>query len=213
MPGKGHFSWEPFPLPSADFLGSFWFFFASQMFLLFSESNWENKCGQQDYVAILWFIICTDFIRVSEWGYCRFAVPKEFSGAQAWMHIFIQKNKNSSSLWPLPPGITLDPCLLLFAYYNNTGSYLSPCYFSLMPTGIRPVGSIFSLSLYFHFWFLEEAFFLKLIFTMSTHFQNTIRPTFTSHYISCHPNIKFIVLGTMVSEYFADFCYRIYQVV
>lgn len=97
---------------------------------------------------------------------------------------------------------------LLSAHYN-IGSYLCPsCYISLRSAGIRPtcLFSHYPCILASDFW--KRPFFLKLLFTVSIHFQNTIRPTFILYYISHHSKIEFIVLDIIVSEHFADFCYK-----
>ena len=113
------------------------------------------------------------------------------------MYIFIHthtyththtKNLLLFPLFPLlttHPGISLDPCFLLFAYSNNTGSYLSPCYFSLRPAGIKPMGSVSSLSLYFYFRLLKEAFFFLNFYYVNTFpkYYKTY-PYITLHFLS-----------------------------
>lgn len=138
MPGKEHFSWELFPLSSVDFLAFAFAFFPSQKFLLFSESAWEDKSGK-----IMWpfcdessTLISSESVREATLGlYSTQKVPRHTS---LNIHIYTKKKKknhnSSSSLcflsWPLThPGVSLDPCLLLFAYCNNTGSWPVPLVF------------------------------------------------------------------------------------
>lgn len=168
MPGKGHFSWEPVPLPSVDFLGSFCFPSPPQAFFYSvrptGRTSVATLCGHFD------LLLHIDFIRVSEWSYCRFVAAKVLRYTGLDIHIYT-KTKTTPPFASSPDHSPWDcirpvPLFFLFAYYNNTGNHLSPCYSSLMSAGIRPMDLFSHYPCIFTSDFWKISLLLKLISTM-----------------------------------------------